>query len=721
MNNIFLAPTVVESLGWTIVHSLWQATLLAGILWLLSRAIASARLRYRLAYGTLLAQLAVSIATFVYLYEPEAADVAMGEFSLTIFVTESASGGWSSRQVLPLVVLAWFIAFGLGLLRLGWSFGRVRRMRWKANEAVSVEFSLRVRLLAERIGYVGKIRLALSRHVDGPALVGHLKPLLLFPVALLNQLTPDEAEAVILHELAHLQRKDHWWNLLQCLIEVIFQYHPMIWWIGARIREEREHCCDDIVLTYGPGGLPYAKALLYFETQRSTPATAIALTNSPGGLLGRVQRFLHQQNIPYQMKSRLFLLPILALIALVGTAAYAPTSAEAELPSLEAKTELPCPAPLTSIAPATAPRIAPAAVDTLPRGRHKVSSHRNGKSTEFLVEDGKIQSLTIDGKVIPESEFDEHEPMVEQMLSPRGSFREVPMLDRMMRSGDVIELDLNIHDDELIKLERTFDNLGNSFEFRFEDLGERFEQLGLRFEDIGERIGEQFEGTFRFEDIDGQSFFFHSDSIPHGRAPFYFADSISMDGNRVILRGNARFFDENGIDISSERIDFDRDGLRTEQDKIREMERMIERMEREKERLQRDLERQQADQERQLSDQERQLRDAERLARDEERGLQDEQRELLREQRENLRAEQELVRSQRERNAIDYESVVTQLRSEGLIPDKDVSKFTLDNDQLKVNGKKTSAAAHARMLEIINQRYGNNFGQSFKVDYNSRQ
>jgi hypothetical protein len=68
------------------------------------------------------------------------------------------------------------------------------------------------------------------------------------------------------------------------------------------------------VLRYGPNRLAYAKALLYFEQQSATPTTAVALTNNPTGLLGRVQRFLHQQNLPYQMKSRLFLLPLIARV-----------------------------------------------------------------------------------------------------------------------------------------------------------------------------------------------------------------------------------------------------------------------------------------------------------------------------------------------------------------------------------------------------------------------
>ena len=184
-------------------------------------------------------------------------------------------------------------------------------------------------------------------------LVGHLKPVLLFPLALVNQLSTEEAETVILHELAHLRRYDHYFNLLQCLIEVLYYYHPAVHWIGARVREEREYSCDDLVLEYGPGKLPYARALLHYgEQSGSQPATALSLTDG-GGLLARVRRFIDHQELTYTMNNRLLLLPLLALLCLIATAAYAPLTDEAS-----AEKTLP---PATLLAPAR-----PALVDTIP-------------------------------------------------------------------------------------------------------------------------------------------------------------------------------------------------------------------------------------------------------------------------------------------------------------------------------------------------------------------
>ena len=696
MNSLPFSPALTEGIGLTVVHSLWQATLLAGLLWFLSRRIGAATVRYRLAYGTLLAQLLVSVVTFLLVYRPAVASGPVAEELTVVLFTGTAAEVGPSGRVLPVVVLLWLLALGGGLLRLAWSFGRVRRMRSTSVSSEGSPLWRKVRDLADRIGFEGRLRVAVSERIDCPALVGHLKPVLLFPVAMLNQLTPEEAEAVILHELAHLRRYDQWWNLLQCFIEVLFQFHPVVWWIGARIREEREHCCDDLVLEYGPGRLPYARALLYFETQRSTPATAVALTNNPGGLLGRVQRFVHQQKFPYQMKSRLFLLPLLALLVLVGSAAYAPSvtpdpaaESTAEVPTDCAQTPrnapVPTPTEVADFGPATA-ATAPASIDTLPPGRHQVSSHRNGRSTEFLVEDGEIKRLSIDGREVPATEYSEHEEMVERMLDPKKK-------DVMVyRFGDVEwDSDFELPEGSLKELENSFEQLGEGWEFRLEEMGDEFEEFGQRMEAWGEELGQHFERRFRIDGDHGDIYFFNGDSLVNGSGSgrFFSIDSLPGMNSRVIIRGNARI--DGDVDVRSDRFS-------DQEEEIREMEKMIARLEARKAEMEREVAR--AGQQ------------AERMQQQAERS-----HELARVQAERSLELAEAARD--EAGSVDYEAVVDQLRRENLIPGDPVRKFTLTEDKLKVNGKRASDAAHARMLELLDKRYGQGTGTSFKVEYKS--
>ncbi|MCP9234804.1 M56 family metallopeptidase [Lewinella sp. JB7] len=414
MTEQFFDSGLLSAAGMTVLHSFWQASLLALVLWLYSRqSYSSAHPRYAIGCSLLVAQVVLAIITFFTYYDP-VGTAAYGTFVVAAdsIVTAGSSppdaetAAWHTPDFwLNALVACWAISTAAGGARLAWSYRQVRRM---ALAAVPVEpdgsyapFYEHARHLAHRIGYFGPLRIGLSEHINGPMLVGHLKPLLLFPVALVNELTTDEAETVLLHELAHLRRYDHLLHPVQCLVEVLFYYHPAIHWISERVREEREHCCDDLVLRYGPGRLPYARALLYFS-QRAPATAALSLTDG-GGLLGRVRRFIDHQEIKYTMNSKLLFLPLLAALTLVTTAAYVP----AEI------TEDTC----TSLyAPPLTPEAVVVAPDTLPRGTHQVTKISDGKTTRLRVEDGKITELQLKGQVIPPEEFDRHETTAERLL-----------------------------------------------------------------------------------------------------------------------------------------------------------------------------------------------------------------------------------------------------------------------------------------------------------------
>ncbi|MGB3800406.1 MAG: M56 family metallopeptidase [Lewinella sp.] len=428
----------IAAIGTTILHSLWQATLLAGILWVISRRQGlSARLRYTLAYATLVIQCLLSTGTFLYYRSPSPhleATVKQAVIDLVAagpVLPDSRHMLYTPDFWMAALVSCWLLSMLVGSLKLSVSLWQLRRMQRNAVMDVTDDFTQLVRYLANRMGYTGPLRLKTSRTVKAPMLIGHLKPVLLFPIAMVNRLTTEESETVILHELAHLRRYDHWFNLVQCLIEVVFYYHPAVHWIGARIREEREHCCDDLVLRYGPGRLPYARALLHFSHASDGRSAALSLTDG-GGLLGRVRRFLDHQEISYKMKSRLLLLPLMAILVLVGTASYGPivSTADADTPSPDMS------------APALAAQNALSEADTLPRGSHQVTKISGGKTTRLRVEDGQIKELELDGKRIPEEEFSNYEDTAEEMLGVKRFPSDGGQVGKgsMLRVGDVEEV-----------------------------------------------------------------------------------------------------------------------------------------------------------------------------------------------------------------------------------------------------------------------------------------
>ena len=107
----------------------------------------------------------------------------------------------------------------------------------------------------------------------------------------MSHLNAAQVEAIIAHEMAHIRRHDYLVNLMQTLAETLLFYHPAVWWLSARIRDEREHCCDDVAVAVCGDPVGYAAALAELEVWRSNDV-ALAAAATGGSLLNRVRRIL---------------------------------------------------------------------------------------------------------------------------------------------------------------------------------------------------------------------------------------------------------------------------------------------------------------------------------------------------------------------------------------------------------------------------------------------
>jgi uncharacterized protein involved in exopolysaccharide biosynthesis len=141
------------------------------------------------------------------------------------------------------------------------------------------------------MGVSRPVRLVRSALIEVPLVVGWLRPVILMPASSLLGLTPAQIEVILVHELAHIRRCDYLVNVLQKVVETLLFYHPAVWWISRSIREEREHCCDDLVVRICRDRMVYAQALFRLEQLRAVPAE-LALAATGGSLLRRVQRLL---------------------------------------------------------------------------------------------------------------------------------------------------------------------------------------------------------------------------------------------------------------------------------------------------------------------------------------------------------------------------------------------------------------------------------------------
>ncbi len=361
MNEFLLHhQSLLQALGLAMLHSLGQGFILFLLLKIILPLVPGkkANARYLISYTALLALFGGFLYTFFA--EWQAAKLAAG-FSIQQQVpvalaatgggndAVSAGGAWhlsldryldTFRRYLPLMALGY--AFGICILccRMIWQIFKVQALRREVIDP-GAELDQVFTALRERIGWSRKVMVKLSRKVNVPVVFGHLKPLVLLPVALVSKLDVQQLEAILLHEIGHVRRHDYLFNMLQSVIETLLFFNPFTRWIATNIRIEREHCCDDFVLKHTRQSLPYAYVLLALEEYRSAslaPAMA-ADGNSKSPLFNRIKRITTMTSSKQKKQRNLGAVTVLVLVAAMICFATAFSQDKKETPAIVAADE----------------------------------------------------------------------------------------------------------------------------------------------------------------------------------------------------------------------------------------------------------------------------------------------------------------------------------------------------------------------------------------------
>lgn len=293
--------SLVTALGWTLVHFLWQGLCIAGlyalVCWLASGS--RAVVRYWAGMTGFLASILMPAGTFILYYTPAGSSAAIKggtEWSTAYALNPSISQVLSDgvEPALPIVVVLW--AMGVSLLSFKAFLGWLGAYRLVHSDTHPVGDSL-VRVLRDlesRLGIRQTVQILQSTKVQVPTVIGWLKPVILMPVSVVTRLPAEQVEMIIAHELSHVRRYDYAFNLLQIVIETLFFYHPAIRWMSDQVRQEREHCCDDLVVNCCKEPVIYARALANIESLRG-PENAVALAATGGDLVHRVRRIVQRE------------------------------------------------------------------------------------------------------------------------------------------------------------------------------------------------------------------------------------------------------------------------------------------------------------------------------------------------------------------------------------------------------------------------------------------
>jgi beta-lactamase regulating signal transducer with metallopeptidase domain len=312
--NPWLSQTIVQALGWTLVHFLWQGLVIAALLAAGLRLFRTSPAHYKyLAACAAMALMALApLVTFrLVLSQPEplpaitpiSAKISPVKTSEIFTLDQPARTANPElptvvfseqlKTLLPWLVLGWLagVCALSGRLFLGWL--QVRRLRRNATRPLPSPWPEKLAALAQRLGVNRSIHLLQSALIEVPTVIGWLRPVILLPASCLTGLTPGQLEAIIAHELAHIRRHDYLVNLLQSAIETLLFYHPAVWWVSRRIRDERENCCDDLAVEACGDLVGYARALATLEELR--PASAQLMLAAAGApLLQRIRRLAGQ-------------------------------------------------------------------------------------------------------------------------------------------------------------------------------------------------------------------------------------------------------------------------------------------------------------------------------------------------------------------------------------------------------------------------------------------
>ena len=257
-----------------IVDCLVEGTLIAIFSGLLLRIIRrqSSVTRFAIWFSALMA-----IATLPFLagsfgshVVPVAAKSA-GQSAITLPATWALYlfGAWAA-------VASWYLAgIGRGL----WHLYRLRKS-CVALDSAALDSQLQQTLA--RSQSPRRIALCTSELAHVPTALGLVKPAIVFPAWVIQQLSPDEVNQILLHELAHLRRFDDWTNLAQKLVKALLFFHPAVWWIEKKVSLEREMACDDAVLAETASPRAYAECLAHLA-EKTLIQRSIALAQAALG------------------------------------------------------------------------------------------------------------------------------------------------------------------------------------------------------------------------------------------------------------------------------------------------------------------------------------------------------------------------------------------------------------------------------------------------------
>jgi bla regulator protein BlaR1 len=326
---------LIQAFGWALLHSFWQALLVYSclrlVLFLWPQA--SASIKYNLSFISLTGIFGWFVITLwqqlqtakeIHLVVRQMIDTGIRPVRVDLPAiyhsqTQLKSIFPNLEFLFPLFIVIYITGVAVMTIKLTMDLLQLRQIRRKQVLPIDAVWEKHLDKLLLQLQLSRKVKLMISEHIQVPVMIGFLKPLIILPVIMFNNLTAEQLEAILLHELAHIKRNDYLLNIFQSIVETILFFNPFVWLISKNIRIEREHCCDDLVITGKIHPLHYAKALVALEEYRLTVNNlAMAAANNKQHLFHRIKRIMEMKtkNINYTQKLLAVLIIAVGLVSI---------------------------------------------------------------------------------------------------------------------------------------------------------------------------------------------------------------------------------------------------------------------------------------------------------------------------------------------------------------------------------------------------------------------
>jgi bla regulator protein blaR1 len=459
-----LSILISKSIALTVIHSLWQGAVIVILTAILIFFLAkkSPKLKYNVYCMALIVFCVSTLFTFLKIHQQVSIINKVENFvsisspnaniNPLILATTTASNSVSLLdgiknyilRHLQFITILWLMGLMLSFIYLVRSLNQVDRLKRNVNFLSNNYWQNQLNIMASSLGIRKSIQLVESKLTLSPIVIGHLKPIILFPIGFINNLSTEEVEAILFHELAHIKRNDYLINILITFAQSLFYYHPAIWWLNAQIKKERENCCDDIAVELCGNKLTYAKSLVTVQTLMANSqqlAMGISGQGFKSNLGKRISRLLSPKVTTNTSTEKYIGLSL--VVALLISAGVMAQIKKFTINQKNSQVET-----QQNNATLTPPEDSITKLKKTNSGNFDFTETETGKRIKFVLENGTISKLSVDGKLVSSSEYKNYEPKIISLLVAHNK-----MMDKMETNMSKAEEDMKLAELEMAKNE----------------------------------------------------------------------------------------------------------------------------------------------------------------------------------------------------------------------------------------------------------------------------